>query len=153
MGRQEPIALLQTAAAQGAATRPAKVLELHTAGAANRAYLQQEASGRVSLYFRGLHFGVDDYVPNSLAGNRSAWCGGTAGQFTCRQMLARHGHDEDAWPALARQFLLQHARSYAGTRAVSQRGPTAAKRAIGWRSIGMHFRIAHLFSQGTLSAS
>ena len=152
MGQQEAIALSQTAAGHAGATRPAKVLELHTAGAANRAYLQ-EASGRVSLYFRGLHFGVDDYVPNSLAGSRSAWTGGTAGQFTCRQMLARHGHDEDAWPALARQFLLQHARSHAGTRAVSQRDPMAAQRAIGSRSTGIHFRGAHLIFQGTLLAS
>ena len=47
------------------------VLKLYTAGRANRAHLEQDANGRLSLYFRGLHYRVDDYVPNALFGIRS----------------------------------------------------------------------------------
>lgn len=86
----------------------APVLKLHTAGPANRAYLEQDGTGRLSLYFRGLHYGVDDYVPNSLFGSRSISPNATAGEFVCRQMLRRYGYDEDEWPALARQFLMMH---------------------------------------------
>jgi len=35
------------------------VLKLYTAGRANRAHLEQDANGRLSLYFRGLHYRVD----------------------------------------------------------------------------------------------
>jgi len=85
------------------------VPKLHTACPANRAHLEQDGTGRLILYFRGLHYGVDDYLPNSLFGIRSISPGGTAGEFVCRQMLRNHGYQEDEWPALARQFLIMHA--------------------------------------------
>ena len=94
----------------------ALVLKLQTVGPANIAYLEQDGSGRVHLYFRGLHFGVDDYVPDSLAGSRSRSPFGTAGQFICRQMLMHYGYHEDGWPALARQFLSQHTASQHASR-------------------------------------
>ena len=86
----------------------AVVLKLQTSGPANAAYLEKDTSGRVYLYFRGLHFGVDDYVPDSLVGKRSRAPCATAGQFICRQMLMLYGYHEDGWPELARRFLLQH---------------------------------------------
>ena len=89
--------------------RQAVVLKLHAIGPANRAYLKQDGTGRLSLYFRGLYYGVDDYVPSSLFGSRSISPSGTAGEFVCRQMLRRYGRHEDDWPGLARQFLMMHA--------------------------------------------
>jgi hypothetical protein len=86
----------------------APMLKLHTAGPANRAYLEQDGTGRLSLYFRGLHYGVDDYLPSSLFGSRSISPNVTAGEFVCRQMLRDYGYQEDEWPALARQFLITH---------------------------------------------
>ena len=86
----------------------APVLKLHTVGPANRAHLKQDGAGRLSLYFRGLHYGVDDYLPNSLFGRRSISPSVTAGEFVCRQMLRDYGSHEDEWPALARQFLTTH---------------------------------------------
>ena len=88
----------------------APVLRLHAAGPANRAYLEQDDSGRLSLYLRGRPFGVDDYLPNSLFGSRAMPPSITAGEFVCRQMLRRYGYHEDEWPVLARQFLLKHSR-------------------------------------------
>jgi hypothetical protein len=99
----------------------ALVLKLQTTSPANSAHLEQDGSGRVFLYFRGLHFGVDDYVPDSLAGSRSRSPCGTAGQFICRQMLTHYGYHEDGWPALARRFLLQHVTSQSASRSQSER--------------------------------
>jgi len=84
------------------------VLRLHAAGPANRAHLEQDRAGRLSLYFRGLHYRVDDYLPDSLSRSRSVSPSVTAGEFVCRQMLRRYGYHEDNWPALARQFLMEH---------------------------------------------
>jgi hypothetical protein len=84
------------------------VLKLHTVGPANRAYLEQDGTGRLSLYFRGLHYGVDDYVSISLFGSRSISPSVTAGEFVCRDMLRRYGYHEAEWPTLARQFLMMH---------------------------------------------
>jgi len=86
----------------------AQVFRLHTAGSANRAHLEQNRAGQLSLYFRGLRYGVDDYVPNSLFGGRSMSPSVTAGEFVCRQMLRDYGYDEGEWPTLARQFLMKH---------------------------------------------
>ena len=86
----------------------AQVLRLHAAGPANRAHLEQDGPGRLSLYFRGLYYGVDDFLPNSLFGKRSKSPGITAGEFVCRQMLRDYGCHEEEWPALARQFLMKH---------------------------------------------
>ena len=83
-------------------------LTLHTVGPANRAYLEQDASGDVNLYFRGLLYGVDDYLPNSIFGFRSISPSATAGEFVCRQMLRDYGYDEAEWPTLARLFLMTH---------------------------------------------
>jgi hypothetical protein len=83
-------------------------LKLQTSGPANVAYLEQDQSGNVYLYFRGLRFGVDDYVPDSLIRSQSISPSGTAGELVCRQMLTNHGYHEDKWPLLARRFLLQH---------------------------------------------
>ena len=87
---------------------PATVLKLHAVGPANRAYLEQDGTGRLFLYFRGLHYGVDDYLPNSLFRTRSISPSVTAGEFVCRQMLRRYGYHEAEWPALARKFLMEH---------------------------------------------
>lgn len=85
----------------------AAVLVLHTIGPANRAYLEQEGTGRMSLHFRGLRYGVDDFLPSSIFG-LSISPSVTAGEFVCRQMLRRFGDQEQVWPALARQFLSKH---------------------------------------------
>jgi len=99
----------------------ARVFKLQTTGPANTAFLEQDSSGRVHLNFRGLRFGADDYVPDSLGGSRTRSPRATAGQFICRQMITHHGYHEDKWPALARRFLLQHqAIQYTG-RAQSKR--------------------------------
>jgi hypothetical protein len=87
---------------------PVPALKLQTTGPGNLAYLEQDSSGRVFLHFRGLRFDVDDLVPASLAGKRRQPAS-TAGEFVCRQMLMHHGYREEAWPALAYRFLLQHA--------------------------------------------
>jgi hypothetical protein len=84
------------------------VLKLHTVGSANLTYLEQDDTGCLYLYFRGLHYGVDDSVPNSLIGSRSISPSVTAGEFVCRQMLRHYGYHEDEWPDLAREFLLKH---------------------------------------------
>lgn len=84
------------------------VLKLHTVGPANRAYLEHDGTGGVTLYFRGLHYGVDDYLPNSIFGSRAISPSVTAGEFVCRQMLRWYGYQEDEWPAFARQFLRKH---------------------------------------------
>ena len=89
-------------------TEEAPVLKLHTAGPAHRAHLEQDGTGRLSLYFRGLHYGADDYLPNSLFGRRSISPSVTAGEFVCRQMLRHYGYQEDEWPTLARQFLITY---------------------------------------------
>ena len=99
----EPQALASTQA------RMATVLKLHTAGRANRAHLIQDDPNGVFLCFRGMRYGVDDYVPTSLSASRSSSPTITAGEFVCRQMLRQHGPDEDGWPVLARQFLMNHA--------------------------------------------
>jgi hypothetical protein len=79
-------------------------LTLQTAFAANGAYLEQGDTGRVDLYFHGLHYGVDDYVSESLIRSLSASPNGTAGDFVLRQMLMHYGYHEDGWPSLARLF-------------------------------------------------
>ena len=96
-------------------------LSLRTTGSANRAYLEQDMHGRVYLYFRGLRFAVEDFVPNSLVGSRQIAPSVTAGEFVCRQMLRDYGYHEDQWPELARQFLLKHSpwRAAARSRSVS----------------------------------
>ncbi len=93
---------------KSAQPKEAPVLMLHTVGPANRAYLEQDGIARLSLYFRGLLYGVDDYVPNSPFGSRSISPSITVGEFVCRQMLRDYGYHEDAWPALAHQFLITH---------------------------------------------
>ena len=85
----------------------AAVFVLHTIGPANRAYLELEGTGRLSLHFRGLPYGVDDFLPSSIFG-LSVSPSVTAGEFVCRQMLRRFGDHEQEWPALARQFLSKH---------------------------------------------
>ena len=97
------------------------VLKLHTVGPANRAYLEQDGTGRLYLYFRGLHYGVDDYVPCSLFGSRSISPSVTAGEFVCRQMLRRYGYHEDDWPTLVREFLLKHTTFQFPSRSKSKR--------------------------------
>ena len=99
---------LETTMVKSAQPDEAPVLKLHTAGPANRAHLEQDGTGRLSLYFRGLHYGVDDYLPSSLFGRRSMPPRATAGEFVCRQMLRDYGFQEDEWPVLARQFLQTH---------------------------------------------
>ena len=85
-----------------------QVFRLPHIGAANRIHLEQDGTGRLSLYFRGLHCGVDDYLPNSLFGWRPISPSITAGEFVCRQMLRGYGYDEAEWPNLARLFLMTH---------------------------------------------
>ena len=99
---------LETPMVKSAQPEEIPTLTLHTVGPANRAYLEQDASGDVNLFFRGLHYGVDDYLPNSIFGIRSISPSATAGEFVCRQMLRDYGYHEDEWPALAREFLMKH---------------------------------------------
>jgi len=87
----------------------APILNLQTAFAATGVFLEQGDTGRVDLCFRGLHYGVEDDVPESLIRSLSVSQNGTAGDFVLRQMLMHYGYHEDEWPSLARQFLLQHA--------------------------------------------
>jgi hypothetical protein len=94
--------------AKSAQPEAAPMLKFFTAGPANRARLERDRTGRLSLYFRGLHYGVDDYLPNSLFGHRPISTSVTAGEFVCRQMLRDYGNQEDEWPAVARQFLITH---------------------------------------------
>ena len=98
----------QTVQAKSVPIEKPPLLKLQTAGPANVAYLEQDRSGIVYLYFRGLRFGVDDYVPDSLIRSQALSQSGTAGELVCRQMLTNYGYHEDKWPVLARQFLLQH---------------------------------------------
>ena len=98
----------ETSIVGSAQPEAARALKLHAAGRANRAHLEQDRTGRLSLYFRGLHYGVDDYLPNSLFGSRSISPSVTAGEFVCRQMLRDYGYHEADWPAVARQFLITH---------------------------------------------
>ena len=92
----------------GPSANTASRLKLQTIGPANLAYLKCDSKGRVFLYFRGLLYGVDDYVPTSLIRSQSISPAATAGEFVCRQMLSQYGEAEDAWPDVARHFLLQH---------------------------------------------
>jgi hypothetical protein len=92
---------------QSAQSKRVPVFRLRTTSPVNRAYLQQDRMGCLCLYFRGLPYGVDDYLPGSHFGSR-AIVGATAGEFVCRQMLRDYGDHEDEWPALARQFLITH---------------------------------------------
>ena len=98
-----------TYAAKSASPGEVQVFRLPQSGSANRVQLEQDGTGRLSLYFRGLHYGVDDYLPNSLFGWRPVWPSITAGEFVCRQMLRDFGYDEAEWPTLARLFLMTHA--------------------------------------------
>ena len=98
---------LETTIVSSAQPEEASMLVLHTIGPANRAYLEQDGTGRLSLHFRGLCYGVDDYLPSSLFG-LSTSPSVTAGEFVCRQMLQRFGCHEYQWPALVRQFLMKH---------------------------------------------
>ena len=96
-------------------------LKLQTIGPANLAYLKCDGKGRVFLYFRGLLYGVDDYVPASLFRSQLTSISATAGDFVCRRMLSRYGNREDEWPDVARQFLLQHAMYQSARRSGSHR--------------------------------
>lgn len=78
------------------------------AGPANFACLERDATGCVCLHYRGMRYGVDDYVPESLLHSQSFSPSGTAGEFVCRLMLTRYGYREEEWPALARDFLMTH---------------------------------------------
>lgn len=98
----------ETGIARSAKTQRHRVLKLHTARAANRVHLEQDDTGRLSLFFRGLRYGVDDCLPSSIFGGRSISPGVTAGEFVCRQMLRDYGYHEADWPAVARQFLIAH---------------------------------------------
>jgi hypothetical protein len=98
---------VETVHGNSAQPEEASVLVLHTIGPANRAYVGKDDTGSVNLHFRGLRYGVDDYLPSSLFG-LSISPSVTAGEFVCRQMHWRFGHQENAWPALARQFLINH---------------------------------------------
>ena len=100
---QSDVTQAQPSRGAPAQVKGAASLKLQTIGPANLAYLKNDGKGRVFLYFRGLLYGVDDYVPASLISPFA-----TAGEFVCRQMLARYGDQEDEWPDVARQFLLQH---------------------------------------------
>jgi hypothetical protein len=82
-------------------------LALPTAGRGNLAYLEQDSTGCVYLYFRELHFGVDDCVPDSLVRSQSISPGRTAGDFVYKLMLTCYGYRDDGWPPLARRFLWQ----------------------------------------------
>ena len=82
------------------------VPEVQAAGSTNVAYLEQDRSGSVYLCFRGLRFGVEDYVPESLVGGRPQSPRATAWEIVSRQMLRDHEYHEDQSPALARQFLI-----------------------------------------------
>jgi hypothetical protein len=97
----------------GTSAQPAEgsVLVLHTIGPANRAYVGKDDTGSVNLHFRGLRYGVDEYLPSSLFG-LSISPSVTAGEFVCRQMHWRFGHHENEWPALARQFLINRKPSH-----------------------------------------
>ena len=97
----------ETTTASSAQPEEAPIFKLHTIGRANRAYLEQDGTGRLSLHFRGLRYGVDDFLPSSIFG-LSVSPSVTAGEFVCRQMLQRFGSHEDQWPALVRQFLKKH---------------------------------------------
>ena len=97
-----------TTAGNSAPPEEVQVFRPATAGSANRVQLQQDRTGHLSLYFRGRHYGVDDYVPNSLLGWRPISPCVTAGEFVCRQMLRDYGYDEAEWPNLARLFLMTH---------------------------------------------
>lgn len=111
----------QSSVAQTFVTSAQATLKLQTIGAANLAYLKCDGEGRVFLYFRGLLYGVDDYVPASLIRSQLISPSGTAGEFVCRQMLARYGDREAEWPDVARQFLLQHKMYQTGRRSDSHR--------------------------------
>ena len=76
-----------TTVVRSAPPEEVQVFRLYTVGSANRAHLEQNGAGQLSLYFRGLRYGVDDYVPNSLCAGRSMGLSVTAGEFVCRQML------------------------------------------------------------------
>lgn len=110
MGEYEPASISPAQPVQAISTPIEKMpfLKLQTAGPANVAYLEQDSSGSVYLYFGGLRFGVDDYVPDSLIRSQAISQSGTAGELVCRQMLTGYGYHEDKWPLLARRFLLQH---------------------------------------------
>ena len=95
-------------AAASASPEKGQIFRLPHTGAANRIHLEQDGTGRLSLYFRGLHYGVDDYLPNSLFGWRPISPSITAGEFVCRQMLRGYGYVEAEWPTLARLFLMTH---------------------------------------------
>ena len=97
-----------TSAAASASPEEGRIFRLPHTGSANRVQLQQDGTGRLSLYFRGLHYGVDDYLPNSLFGWRPVAPSITAGEFVCRQMLRDYGYDEGEWPTLACLFLMTH---------------------------------------------
>ncbi len=102
--------------AQTAQLERAAALQLQMHGPANLAYLEQDSTRRVYLHFRGMRYGVDDYVPHCLVRNQSISPSGTVGEFVCRRMIALHGYRDDEWPTLARQFLLQHTTSLSAGR-------------------------------------
>lgn len=96
-------------------------LKLPTVGPANLAYMERDGNGRVSLYFRELLYGVDDYVPDSLIRSQFISPSGTAGEFVCRHMLTFYGYRGHEWPDLARQFLMQHTTGQPARRSESNR--------------------------------
>ena len=97
-----------TTSSKPASPEGVQVFRLRQTGSANRVQVEQDGTGRLSLHFRGLHYGVDDYLSNSLFGWRPISPSITAGEFVCRQMLRDFGYDEAEWPTLARLFLMTH---------------------------------------------
>ena len=75
----------------------------------NGAYLKENATGAVSLCFRGLEYAVDDAVPLSIYGDRPSFENQLADSFVRVCTTLAHGEDEENWPGLTLRFLSQSA--------------------------------------------
>ena len=94
---------------------PAELMNVRTKNAGERldihngAYLKENATGAVSLCFRGLEYAVDDAVPLSIYGDRPSFENQLADSFVRVCTTRVHGESEENWPGLTLRFLSQSA--------------------------------------------
>ena len=73
----------------------------------NDAQLVELEDGSIQLYYEGVVYARDQFVPFHIFGvNSSPVRHTTAAQFVTGSMLAKFGEDHGKWPAMVLKFLL-----------------------------------------------
>ncbi len=68
-------------------------------------YLQQSATGRVTLHVHDFDLSPDDPLPAALFSADATPHAGKARHYVSTRMIIEYGRDESRWPSLARRFV------------------------------------------------